>query len=356
MSTPGPSPHDAETVPTAEELQRAIASVTGVTAAEVSRASNGRDRLRISLTPGEDPEAVAWSVAATLRERFGIALDPAAISARAIADPADDPVRVISRVDPSPDGRAAPTWPPPPPVTEGPALAAPAAPTTPPAPPERAEVADDAWRPGAEAREAAATSNGDGAPPSGPQPSPDLLAAARVALGAVPGPTTPATAAPTAPATPATPATPAAPTVSGPMAPLRSRAAISELSALPIGDELDVTASLRLSGREVVGRARGVRTRRGRWRAISEATLDALGSLSAERVRGHIDHVTVLSFADLAHVSVSVTLLTERGEETFLGAALVRDDPDRAVMRATLDAVNRRVEPWLAGTAVTDVS
>jgi hypothetical protein len=40
--------------------------------------------------------------------------------------------------------------------------------------------------------------------------------------------------------------------------------------------------------------------------------------------------------------------LTERGEEPFLGAALIHDDPDRAVMRATLDAVNRRVEPWLA--------
>jgi hypothetical protein len=127
-----------------------------------------------------------------------------------------------------------------------------------------------------------------------------------------------------------------------------NRAAILELTARPDGTALEVTATLGLAGREATGRARGVRTRRGRWRAIAEATIAALDGLAVGRVEGHIDHVTVLTFADLAQVSVSVTLLTERGEETFLGAALVRDDADRAVMRAALDAVNRRIEPWLA--------
>ncbi|WP_052664117.1 hypothetical protein [Nitriliruptor alkaliphilus] len=314
MTTPGASDNGLEAVPSADELQRAIASVTGVTTAEVSRASNGRDRLRISLAPGEDPEAVAWSVAATLRERFGIALDPAAISARAIADPSDDPVRVISRVEPAPNGRRTPDWPPPPPV----AASAPAGRDRPEAP------ADDTPTEQSPAQGAAA----DGAPrPVGAdRPAPaDLVAAARATLADD------------------------EPSASG-----RSRAAIDRLSAEPVGDELDVTATLSLSGRAVTGRARGIRTRRGRWRAISEATLDALGSLSADRVRGHVDHVTVLTFADLAHVSVSVTLLTDSGEETFLGAALVREDPDRAVMRATLDAVNRRVEPWLAEAAISE--
>lgn len=309
MDAPDPSPHATDAVPTAEELQRAIASVPGVTSAEVSRASNGRDRLRISLGPGEDPEGIAWSVAATLRERFGIALDPAAISARAIADPSEDPVRVISRVEPAPAPREPVTWPP-----LGEAIG------------DRPDTSDDGTSAVHRIQATGASDDEPAGPagPTGPQASADLLAAARAALDD-----------------------------GGPEL-HRNRAAISELTALPDGDDLAITATLRLSGREVVGRAHGVRTRRGRWRAISEATLDALGPLSADRVRGHVDHVTVLSYADLAHVSVAVTLLTDRGEESFLGAALVRDDPDRAVMRATLDAVNRRVEPWLA--AAPDVS
>jgi hypothetical protein len=329
VTTPGSSDDGPEAVPSADELQRAIASVTGVTAAEVSRASNGRDRLRISLAPGEDPEAVAWSVAATLRERFGIALDPAAISARAIADPSDDPVRVISRVEPAPDGRGTPAWPPPPPVASPPPIPTgvdrPEMPTDDP-PSEHLAAQDATADDRAPSPADAAADDRAPSPADAARATPsDLVAAARAAL-----------------------------TEGETSASQRSRAAISELSADPVGDELDVTATLSLSGREVNGRARGIRTRRGRWRAISEATLDALASLSADRVRGHVDHVTVLTFADLSHVSVSVTLLTDRGEETFLGAALVREDPDRAVMRATLDAVNRRVEPWLAAATISE--
>lgn len=358
VDAPGPMPHGIDAVPTADELQRAIASVPGVTAAEVSRASNGRDRLRISLAPGEDPEAVAWSVAATLRERFGIALDPAAISARAIAaDPTEDPVRVISRIEPAPAPRQTVTWPPfgdapdePGDGTDTTAVVGTGAAAHPAAPAPLEAVRPDPSEhatSGGDRTGTAGSSDQQPSTPRGPQPSPDLVAAARAAL--VDDATSDAAVSDDADDTVPDDAVSddAVPDDDIPALVQRSRAAISELTASPDGDDLAITATLRLSGREVVGRARGVRTRRGRWRAISEATLDALGSLSAERVRGHVDHVTVLSYADLAHVSVAVTLLTERGEESFLGAALVRDDPDRAVMRATLDAINRRVEPWL---------
>lgn len=298
-------------VPTASELQRAIASVTGVTAAEVTPTSAGRDRLRISLAPGEDSEAVAWAVAATLRERFGIALDPAAITARVVTAPG------TTTPDLTAHGTAAPG------VT--PFDTTPPAPTpshTTPEPAETAPAEDvDETIEGASQEHVA-----------GPQdvtaptllPAADVMAAAQASLP------------------------PEGVTV-GPARPRRRRAAIRELIARPVGDDdLDVVATLGLSGREATGRVRGLRTRHGRWRAIAEATLAALDTLSVGRVRAHVDHVTVLAFTDLAHVSVSITMLTERGEETFLGAALVRDDPDGAVMRAALDAVNRRVEPWLA--------
>jgi hypothetical protein len=332
----GPEDARQADVPTATELQRAIASVTGVATAEVTPTESGRDRLRISLRPGEDPEAVAWSVAATLRERFGIALDPAAITARVVSTPSD------------------PTTPDVPDVPDVPTV-----------PGEAGEPAERATPPAAD-RPGTWTST---SPPPEPPAEGQLTAPATSAA-----PVTPAAAAvpaaPAAPAVPAAAATPAVPpqpaertsvgdstsdlavaarsAVAEPPGSGRQRAAIRELSAHPVGDALEVAATLVLSGREATGHARGLRTRRGRWRAIAEATLAALDGLAVGRVRGHVDHVTVLTFADLAHVSVSVTLLTERGEETFLGAALVRDDPDRAVMRAALDAVNRRIEPWLA--------
>jgi hypothetical protein len=264
--------------PTAEQLQLAIESVAGVATATVARSRDGRDRLRISLVPGEDPEAIAWTVAATLRERFAIALDPAAISARMTLDGTDDAIRVVRRIAPGPPGELG--------------LVAP--------------IPDD-----------------EGGEAVGGIADTDELEVAR-------------------------------PAGAGGGNPLqrRRRPAITELEAEQDGDDIDITATLRLGNRVVRGNARGLRTRRGRWRAISEATLAALAPLGSSPIRGHVDHVTVLSATELAHVSVSVTLLTPRGEETYLGSALIHDDPDRAVMRATLDAINRRIEPWLDATAV----
>ena len=43
-------------------------------------------------------------------------------------------------------------------------------------------------------------------------------------------------------------------------------------------------------------------------------------------------------------VVVLLTLLTSRGGEVLTGAAAVRDDVRQAVIRATLDALNRRLE------------
>ncbi|MEX0834941.1 MAG: hypothetical protein WD010_02540 [Nitriliruptor sp.] len=126
----------------------------------------------------------------------------------------------------------------------------------------------------------------------------------------------------------------------------RVRVKIRDLVAVSDGEDVIVTVTLALGTVEATTQARDAATRRGRWRATAEATLAALTELSAGRIRGTIDFVNVMAFADLA-VNVAVTLITPNGEETFLGAALVRDDPDRAVLRATLDAVNRRIEVLL---------
>jgi hypothetical protein len=75
------------------EVERAIASVPGVTAATLRRdPDSGRTRLRLRLRAGEDAEQAAWSIAATLRERFGIALDPDSIRPISASESSDHEV------------------------------------------------------------------------------------------------------------------------------------------------------------------------------------------------------------------------------------------------------------------------
>jgi hypothetical protein len=304
---------ERQVTPSYDELERALSSVPGIVTASVAVAEGtGRGRLRIRLAPGEDPEQVAWAVAATLRERFGISLDPETIRPRLHEDdPAatavsgdghlDEPHQLeVERhaaareaSDPDPDTPA--------PTDDRP----------------RAE-----GRPRRTGSDAAAPP--EPLPPAG-QPDDDLastaaeLDTAGAALAERAGP--------------------------------RVRAAIRDLVTRQGDDDVEVTAILEVAGRRGRAAATAVPTRRGVWRAVAEATVGALRELTDDHLRVGVDRISVTSNEDPGMVTVVLTVLSDRGEETLLGASLPRDDPESAVMRATLDALNRRVEPWLQGAA-----
>jgi hypothetical protein len=290
--------------PSYVELERALSSVPGIVTASVAVSDgSGRGRLRIRLAPGEDPEQVAWAVAATLRERFGITLDPEAIRPRLheedpAADPEDAPV----------DGHAAPE------------------PTQPASLDRPDEVADG---------------------PSDPAPGPvEQVEQTGVASEpAPPGRTAEPASWPDATTEPS--AADAAGDALEQASGTRVRAAIRDLVTRQGDDDVEVTATLEVAGRRGHAAARAVPTRRGIWRAVAEATVAALRELTDDHLRAGVDRISVTSAEDPGMVTVVLTMLSDRGEETLLGASLLRDDPESAVMRATLDALNRRVEPLL---------
>ena len=223
-------------------LERAIASVPGVIAAEVSLSEEGdRPRLRTRISASEDADAVSEAIAATLRERFGIDVDAQEIRRRPIQPQIEGPLAQ--------------------PVEEAPA------------PRER-------------------------------EP-----------LGAVPEPGT-----------------------------VRRRAVIRHLATRPgARREVRVIASLEHAGRHAEGEATGGSSGSEVLRAVAEATLAALRVLTGPVLHVGIDRVSVQAGADPQLATVVLTLVSDRGREVLSGSAVVRDDTQRAVMRATLDALNRRV-------------
>ncbi len=260
--------------PSADELERAIRSVPGVAEVSVDRApSTGRTRLRLRLRAGEDAGRVSWAVAATLRERFSIALDPEAIR---------------------PVIQDAPIPPPPPAEAMGHVASG----------DETAELTD--------AEE-----------PREPETDPIRLVGEERATEAEAS----------APEPP----------------PSRDhRAVIRQLDTQRDEHDVRVTVSLEQAGRVVRGTALAVPTSRGVLRAVAEATVSALVELSDTRILVGIDRVEITPVGDPPTATVVLSLIADRGEETLLGASLVRGDTEHAVMRATLDAVNRRFEPLLA--------
>lgn len=91
------------------------------------------------------------------------------------------------------------------------------------------------------------------------------------------------------------------------------------------------------------GRAAGGNTVQGRLRVIAEAALQAVHRFLNK------DYVFVLSdaikvnLADKKGIAVSVFHFTEHGEESLSGSCIIKGDDSEAVVKATLDAINRRL-------------
>lgn len=371
------------TKPTHSELERAIASVPGVEEAHVTLLpETGKSRLRIRLSNGEDAPTVSWAISATLRERFGIVLDPEAIRPRLSVsegvtaegaetqvrparsapasspaeddaddreptaaaetsdtaasepdDPLEDRVVVIGdRVSLSEAARAV--------LSESIESEEPQGPldgTTGPAP-EHGATGPGAHAPGGTIRDLGA--DDDVAWPrlveEAPGTDEDQEAATSHRRVWAVDDDTDAEAGLTAEESEALE-----------LSRESARAAIRHLDTRIDVSDVRVTATLAHGGRYVTGEASSVPTRKGILRAVAEATVSALRQLTGDRLVVGVDSVVASVAGEPPMATVLVGIVTEAGEETLLGSSLVRQDPERAVMRATLDALNRRVEPWL---------
>ena len=124
--------------------------------------------------------------------------------------------------------------------------------------------------------------------------------------------------------------------------------AISRMHLVSSGLEVTVTVTLSAAGRSAVGEGRGSASQIGVQRAVANATLRAVEQLLDGVARFELDHLEVSQIGAERTVLAGVSMLSAQGSERLTGAASVREDVRQAVIRATLDALNRRFETLLA--------
>jgi hypothetical protein len=145
---------------------------------------------------------------------------------------------------------------------------------------------------------------------------------------------------PTAPPAPATP--PVAETLAGPVGAVRPvRAVFTGLNVDHHELDTEVSVQLALGGHPLAGQAKGIATAGAELRTVAAATLDALRGTVQEQVRLELEWVRVTEHAALTVVECAVTVLVGRTDHLYLGSVLARGDLREAVVRATLDALNR---------------
>lgn len=291
-----------------QAILAAVREVPGVRDASLRTTPAGTHNLRLDLADGADPAEVSRRVARLLQERMGLAAAP----------------RNLSPSEPEPP---APGTPPP--------GAPPAAPVEPEHPSRRRRarrVADE----------------GDAAPQLGQATDPGAGGAS--GAGAQHPVTTGSAYAGTQLTT----------TEVAPPRPLNTggrpgpRLVLDHVQVSTFG--LDATVEVRLIAgeRRAVGVATGPAVDGYILRLCAAAAASAVNELlraadaGEQRRRCFVEHAAVVPFGTCEVATVVVLLVCDGWVEQLAGSALVSGDPRQAAVRATLAAVNRRVEGLLA--------
>jgi hypothetical protein len=333
-----------------DAIVEAVRGVPGVLSASVKANPNGVHRLRLDLADDADPGHVSRVVARMLEERMGLSAASQHVPPRPAAPrPAAPPPAAPRPAAPRP---AAPRPAAPPPAAPPPGVRPASAPPVPDAPRGRALLAP----PGPPTA----------APPSGPERAP-----------AQPSRTGPAAPEPAASPVPAGPARAAGPPEKGPPEqapkplPTQSsgpRVVIDHVRVSSVGLDATVEVLLTSGGQQSRGEATGPAVDSYVVRLAAVATANAIDELlhnvaapvpqspevAADTTesggsRCFVEHTGVVQFGE-TEVAVVVVLLLVCGGwvEQLTGSALVAGDPRQAMVRATLGAVNRRLEALLA--------
>ena len=330
----------------------AVREVEGVRRASLRSSPAGAHSLRLDLSEGADPAEVSSQVARLLQDRMG--LDAAMKGASPLAG-----------VQPPAPRGPAPRSAPPAPAPLSPAPAPPSYPG-PPAP----RSAPPSY-PGPPAPRSAPPSYSASAPVSPPPESPVSSPAAQASAP-------PAPAAPFVPSQPNPAGRPTAGTVSyssasGPIpseaptsvepAPPRPldigerpgpRVMIENVKVNTFGTEATVEVRLTVNGRITAGEATGPAVDGYLLRLCAMATAGAVDELltTSDHADGpakcFVEHAAAVPFGSM-RVAVVVMLLSVGGwVEQLSGSAVITGDDRHAMVRATLAAVNRRLEALLS--------
>jgi hypothetical protein len=103
------------------------------------------------------------------------------------------------------------------------------------------------------------------------------------------------------------------------------------------------TVKLKMFDEEFIGTCKGVNSSRNAMRLVVTATLNCvLGILESER-QLVVEDVEITLMAKTRIATVAIALADGYDEQLLVGAAVIRKSENEAIVRATLDAVNRRM-------------
>lgn len=122
-----------------------------------------------------------------------------------------------------------------------------------------------------------------------------------------------------------------------------NRLAFVSLTCVNTGINMEATVTLTRGTEIYEGVARGLNTSRNKNRIIVNATLDCLSKIIPDEHNLILEDVDIFPIAKNHVVVVALTHATHQYEEMLVGSCLIKKDEGETAVKATLDALNRRL-------------
>lgn len=125
--------------------------------------------------------------------------------------------------------------------------------------------------------------------------------------------------------------------------PMTQRPLVSSVVAAQAGTELRIEVKLGSGGEEFVGTSTGPTSKSWVRRTVVVATLEAVKGLTKQALAFALEDVTIVTLSRERVALVALSAVSGGPEQIYCGTAHIRHDEKDAIVRATLDAVNRRI-------------
>ncbi|MDK2919146.1 MAG: hypothetical protein PWQ37_1879 [Candidatus Petromonas sp.] len=122
------------------------------------------------------------------------------------------------------------------------------------------------------------------------------------------------------------------------------RLRINSINYSTLGNIAEVKVLLQKGNEIIEGNAKGTNTTINSYRLLSLATLDCIHSLLNISNTFVVEDIERITLAKKDVIITAIGFITSSGtEELLVGSAIVRKDEKESIVKATLDAINRKI-------------
>ncbi len=109
-------------------------------------------------------------------------------------------------------------------------------------------------------------------------------------------------------------------------------------------NNVECEVRLTMDGTEYTSMEMAIGTSVNRRKVIAKATVSAIEEITGQTSVFDVEDIIINSIRDISYVTVIINMMNNTEEEVLIGTSIVRNDMNEAIAKATLDAINRRIE------------